>query len=80
MSKRTTIDHLSQWDVFNHGDYSCAYMSDGEHGIEVFFESEPNHPILLKEMNENDDPEIIPDLSNENNFTGRIKHRRRRQR
>jgi hypothetical protein len=34
-------------------------MGDGEHGLEVFFESEENRRIFLEEMNDCDDPKIV---------------------
>jgi hypothetical protein len=40
-------------------------MGDGEHGLEVYFESEENRRIFLDEMGESDDPKIIQGSSSE---------------
>ncbi len=50
MNTRTITDPISQRDVSNPSSHPCAYMGDGEHGIEVFFESEENRNTFLTEM------------------------------
>ncbi|CAK0752675.1 hypothetical protein CCP3SC15_180012 [Gammaproteobacteria bacterium] len=65
MNTRTTTDPISQRDVPNPGLHPCAYMGDGEHGVEVFFESEANRRTFLEEMNDIDDRKVIRGSSSE---------------
>jgi hypothetical protein len=65
MNTHTTTDPISQRDVSNTGEHPCAYMGDGEHGVEVLFESEANRQIFLKEMNETNDPKVLQGSSSE---------------
>lgn len=45
---RTTIDPISLRDVPNPENHLCVYDSEGDHGLEIYFENDENRRIYLE--------------------------------
>ncbi len=47
MNIRTTKDPITLVDVANPEQHPCLYEGDGEHGVEIYFESEATKQMYL---------------------------------
>jgi hypothetical protein len=47
MNIRTTTDPITLRDVPNPEQHPCLYEGDGEHGIEIYLESEENRQFYM---------------------------------
>ncbi len=47
MNIRTTTDPITLRDVSNPQEHPCLYEGDGDHGVEIYFESEETKRIYL---------------------------------